>query len=105
MDLTLSGTANSIVPERDRVAAVIFPTREDDMKKILIVGACALALSVVSTLADAGQRHHKRHWHANSAKAAHAQWLYGGNPDAGGGPRGSVQSTNNPNASREYGGR
>jgi hypothetical protein len=76
------------------------------MKKILFAGACALAFTAVSTMADAGQRHHWRHYsYHSSARAAHAQQLYGGNPDAGGGPRGSVQSTNNPNASREYGGR
>jgi len=78
------------------------------MKKILFVGVCALAFTAVSTMADAGQRRHWRHYgshHYDSSRAAHAQWLYGGNPDAGGGPRGSVQSTNNPRASREYGGR
>ncbi|MCX7307799.1 MAG: hypothetical protein NTZ72_07560 [Afipia sp.] len=92
------------------------------MKKILFASACVLALTAVSTMADAGQRHHWRkhaHWNSNhhgwqhqgwqqrnsSVSDAHAQWRYGGNPDAGGGPRGSVQSNNNPNASKEYGGR
>jgi hypothetical protein len=81
---------------------------EEHMKKILFAGVCALAFTAVSTMAEAGHRHHWRHYgsHSNSSiSAAHAQSLYGGSPDAGGGPRGSVQSTNNPNASREYGGR
>ena len=77
------------------------------MKKILFMGVCALAFTAVSTMAEAGYRKHWRHYggYYSSASAAHAQWLYGGNPDAGGGPRGSVQAANNPRASREYGGR
>lgn len=83
------------------------------MKKILLASACVFAITAVSTVADAGQRRHSRHhgwqhqgWQRHdSSRAAHAQYLYGGNPDAGGGPRGSVQSTNSPTASREYGGR
>lgn len=87
------------------------------MKKILLASACVFAFTAVSTMADAGQRRHLRHYSShhhgwqhqgwqqqNSSRAAHAQWLYGGNPDAGGGPRGSVQSTNSPNASKELGG-
>ncbi|MEW6768257.1 MAG: hypothetical protein AB1342_09530 [Pseudomonadota bacterium] len=80
------------------------------MNKILFAGVCALAFTATSTAADAGHRKHWRHYgyyggYYSSGGAAHAQWLYGGNPDAGGGPRGSVQATNNPRASREYGGR
>lgn len=77
------------------------------MKKMLFAVVCALALTAVSTMAEASHRHHWRHYgvYHSSVGGAHAQWLYGGNPDAGGGPRDSVQATNNPRASREYGGR
>lgn len=85
------------------------------MKRILFAGVCAFVLTGVSAMAQTGAyvtRDGVTHYGprpqttiGSSAAAAHNQALYGGNPDAGGGPRGSVQSTNNPRASREYGGR
>jgi hypothetical protein len=87
------------------------------MKKIVFTSACALLLTTATVMAQAngssprlpetGQAKfgNNRPTTTGSATAAPDQRLYGGNPDAGGGPRGSVQSTNSPNASKEYGGR
>ena len=83
------------------------------MKKILFASACVLALTT-SAIAQTASSHavvtrdgvtrYSPGTTVGSAPAANDQAQYGGNPEAGGGPRGSTQSTNNPNASKEIGG-
>jgi len=72
------------------------------MKKILIASLCVFALSI--TGAAAKPKHHaKKHQHTTT-NGMSSQSAIPGNPYAGGGPAGSNQATNRPNASNEIGG-
>ena len=76
------------------------------MKKILAATLCVLALS--ATGAAAKQEHHRRHEMAPETQYApnsyyNSNFGIPGNPYAGGGPSGSAEATNSPNASNEIG--
>jgi hypothetical protein len=76
------------------------------MMKLIVAAACAVALSASGAVAGFKDKDMTKTQAqpGTTTGAAGNQKLYGGNPDAGGGPRGSTQSTNSPNASKEIGG-
>jgi hypothetical protein len=70
------------------------------MNRILIVSACALALSVSAAMAK--QKKHEAARQPAATETSRPQNL--NNPYAGGGPSGANQATNSPKASNEIGG-
>ena len=67
------------------------------MKKILVASLCVFALS--ATAAAAKQENSR--YHHRTAETYYSS--IPGNPYAGGGPAGSAEATNSPNASNEIG--
>lgn len=98
----------------------VVETSEETMKKLLLSAACIVALSTaayaqnnmnsnnptagVKANADVSKNKANASGSVTTGTGAGNQKQFGGNPDAGGGPRGSAQSTINPNASKEIGG-
>ncbi len=69
------------------------------MKKIVIASLCALALSAT---AAAAQPEHHRH-HQTAPDTYNNNFGIPGNPYAGGGPAGSAEATDSPDASNVIG--
>jgi len=75
------------------------------MKKILAATLCVFALSATGAAAKEHHRHHEMAPETQYAPNPYNNSSFGipGNPYAGGGPSGSAEATNSPNASNEIG--